>query len=195
MHVVYAPNFKGRAVMRIISGSRRGHKLIEFAGQDVRPTTDRVKESIFNIIQGFIPEAKVLDMFSGSGALSFEALSRGAVKAVCIDIDKRSVDIINKNAKQLGFDDRCEILNMSCMDYVKRCHTKFDVIFMDPPYNKGFVEPALKAIVENDLLGEDGIIMLESDNTDFFGDVSGLSVYRQRKYGRTYITVYKKDDD
>ena len=181
--------------MRIISGSRRGHKLLEFSGQDVRPTTDRVKESVFNIIQGFIPEAKVLDMFSGSGALSFEALSRGALSAVCIDIDKRSVEIIKKNALSLKFEDRCEILNMSCMDYVKRAKDRFDVIFLDPPYNKGFILPALEEIVKNDLLSDDGIIMLESDSTDFHGDVDGLMVYRQKKYGRTFITVYKRDDN
>lgn len=181
--------------MRIISGSRRGHKLLEFTGQAVRPTTDRVKESIFNIIQGFIPDARVLDMFSGSGALSFEALSRGAASAVCIDTDKRSVEIIRKNALSLKFEDRCEIINMSCMDYVRRTKDKFDVIFMDPPYNKGFIEPALKAIVENELLSDYGIIMLESDNTDFYGEIEGLTIYRQRKYGRTFITVYKRNDE
>lgn len=180
--------------MRIISGSRRGHKLLEFTGQDVRPTTDRVKESVFNIIQSFIPDARVLDMFAGSGALSFEALSRGAQNAVCIDTDKRSVDIIRKNAEALRFEERCEILNMSCMDYVSRCNSEFDVIFLDPPYNKGFIEPALKAIVEKKLLSDDGVIMLESDNTDFYGGIDGLTIYRQRKYGRTFITVYKKDE-
>lgn len=89
--------------MRIISGIRRGHKLFEFEGDDVRPTTDRVKESVFNIIQTFIPDAVCLDMFAGSGALSFEAISRGAKKAVCLDKDKRSIDIIKKNANSLVF--------------------------------------------------------------------------------------------
>lgn len=181
--------------MRIISGSRRGHKLLEFTGQDVRPTTDRVKESVFNIIQGFIPDARVLDMFCGSGALSFEALSRGAASAVCTDTDARSIDIIRKNASALKFDDKCEILNMSCFDYVSRPHGSFDVIFLDPPYNKGLIEPVLKAIVDNDVLSDDGIIMLESDNTDFHGECRGLTVYRQRRYGRTFITIYKKDEN
>ncbi|MDO5396759.1 MAG: 16S rRNA (guanine(966)-N(2))-methyltransferase RsmD [bacterium] len=182
--------------MRIISGSRRGHKLLEFSGQDVRPTTDRVKESIFNIIQGFVPEARVLDMFCGSGALSFEALSRGAAGAVCLDIDARSIDIIRKNAAALKFGDRCEILNISCFDYISRekGRIKFDIIFLDPPYNKGLIEPVLEAIVKNDVLSNDGIVVLESDSTDFRGEVEGLTVYRQRRYGRTYITVYKKDE-
>ncbi len=179
--------------MRIIAGVRRGHKLLEFEGKSVRPTTDRVKESVFNIIQQFIPDAYVLDMFGGSGALSFEALSRGAEAAVCTDIDPKSVDIIRKNAENLGFSEKCEILNMSCFDYVKTTEKKFDIIFLDPPYNKGFIEDALESAVKYGLLSEEGIIVLESDSGDFRGDIAGLSVYRQRKYGRTYITVYKKE--
>ena len=178
--------------MRIISGIRRGHKLFEFEGDDVRPTTDRVKESVFNIIQTFIPDAVCLDMFAGSGALSFEATSRGAKKAVCLDKDKRSIDIIKKNANSLDFSDYCEIINTSCFDYMERAKEKFDVIFLDPPYNKNFIEPVLEGIVKNNLLNEDGIVVLESDGTDFHDDFDGLEMYRQRKYGRTYITVYKK---
>ena len=179
--------------MRIISGSRRGHKLLGFEGMDIRPTTDRVKESVFNIIQPYIPEAYVLDMFCGSGALSFEAISRGAEKAVCIDKDEKSIKIIRKNAQDLRFEDKCEILNMSCFDYISKINEKFDIIFLDPPYNKGFIEPALNKIAEYDLLTDDGIAVLESDDTDFHGEVKGLSVLRQKKYGRTYITVYKKE--
>ncbi len=181
--------------MRIISGMRRGHKLYEFEGDDVRPTTDRVKEAVFNIIQTFVPNAHCLDMFSGSGALSFEAISRGAEKAVLIDSDKRSIEIIRKNAAALKFEDSCEIKNMSCFDYAEATDEKFDIIFLDPPYNKNFIEPVLDAIVRNDVLCDDGIIMLESDDTDFHDDFDGLQIYRQRKYGRTYITVYKKAEE
>ncbi|MGN0106914.1 MAG: 16S rRNA (guanine(966)-N(2))-methyltransferase RsmD [Hominilimicola sp.] len=178
--------------MRIISGRKRGHKLFEFEGDDVRPTTDRVKESIFNLIQSFVPDAVCLDMFAGSGALSFEAISRGAKRAVCIDSDKRSIDIIKKNALSLGFMEDCDILNMSCFDYIEETEEKFDIVFLDPPYNKNFVEPVLDALIRNDVLNEDGIIVLESDGTDFHGEFEGIEVYRQRKYGRTYITIYKK---
>lgn len=181
--------------MRIISGIRRGHKLYEFEGDGVRPTTDRVKESIFNIIQDFVPYANCLDMFSGSGALSFEAISRGADKAVCIDNDKRSLDIIKKNADALKFSESCEIINISCFDYIRQTKEKFDVIFLDPPYNKNFIKPALEGIIENEILNNDGIIVLESDGTDFHGEFDGLDIYRQRKYGRTYVTVYKQPED
>lgn len=181
--------------MRIIAGSRRGHKLIEFSGKDVRPTTDRVKESVFNLIQGFISEACVLDMFCGSGALSFEALSRGAKSAVCTDTDPRSIDIIKKNALSLGFSDKCEILNTSCFDYIERSKKSFDIIFLDPPYNKGFIERALEKIVACGVLADGGIAVLESDSTDFCSEVPGLTIYRQRRYGRTFITIYKKDEN
>lgn len=178
--------------MRIISGSRRGHRLLEFDGMNVRPTTDRVKESIFNLIQGYVTGSVCLDMFAGSGALSFEAVSRGAERAVLLDRDKRSIDIIRKNAKSLEFEDKCEIRNEDCFDYAVKTKEKFDIIFLDPPYNKGLIEPVLGAIVENNLLTDEGIVVLESDDNDFSAEFDGLKALKQRKYGRTYITVYTK---
>ncbi|MCH5211448.1 MAG: 16S rRNA (guanine(966)-N(2))-methyltransferase RsmD [Oscillospiraceae bacterium] len=181
--------------MRIISGCRRGHKLFEFEGKDVRPTTDRVKESIFNMIASYIHGARVLDMFAGSGALSFEMLSRGAEYAVLLDKDKQSVELIKKNIKALKFDSLCDVREISCFDYAKNCNEQFDVIFLDPPYNKGCIEPALAAIVHNDLLYEDGIVVLESDNTDFRNETEGLRLVKQKRYGRTFITIYEKSQN
>lgn len=178
--------------MRIISGSRRGHKLLDFEGMDVRPTTDRVKEAIFNLIQSFVSGSMCLDMFAGSGALSFEAVSRGARGAVLLDKDKHSVDIIRRNAESLGFEALCEIWNEDCFGYAAKTSEKFDIIFLDPPYNKNLIEPALSAIVQNELLSEDGIVVLESDDTDFAGEFGDLTILKQRKYGRTHITVYGK---
>lgn len=178
--------------MRIISGERRGHKLIEFNGDGIRPTTDRVKESIFNLIQEYISDANVLDMFCGSGALSFEALSRGAEKATCIDIDKKSIDVIRKNCASLGYEGKCKIINSSCFDYIKVCKEQYDLVFLDPPYNKEFIEKSLTEIVKNDIVSPEGIIVLESDSTDFHSVFESLELIKQRKYGRTYVTVYKK---
>ena len=178
--------------MRIISGSRRGHKLFEFEGQDVRPTTDRVKESIFNLIQSYVPDARVLDMFAGRGALSFEAISRGARSAVLVDCDKNSVALIKKNIKALGFENTCTVLERSCFDYIKAPSEHFDIVFLDPPYNKGFIEPALSAISDGNILSDEGIIVLESDNTDFKSDFDGLEMIKQKRYGRTFITIYKE---
>lgn len=180
--------------MRIISGCRRGHKLFEFEGKDVRPTTDRVKESIFNMIAPYIHGANVLDMFAGSGALSFEMLSRGAAHAVLLDKDKHSIELIRKNVKSLRFEDLCDVREISCFDYVAGCSERFDVIFLDPPYNKGYIEPALTAIVKNDVLNDGGIIVLESDNTDFRNETEGLRLIKQKRYGRTFITLYENED-
>ena len=181
--------------MRVIAGSAKGKSLQAPAGRETtRPTSDKVKEAIFGSIQFELEGSRVLDLFAGSGALSFEAISRGAKKAVCLDKDKRSIDIIKKNANSLDFSDYCEIINTSCFDYMERAKEKFDVIFLDPPYNKNFIEPVLEGIVKNNLLNEGGIVVLESDGTDFHDDFDGLEMYRQRKYGRTYITVYKKNN-
>ena len=176
--------------MRIIAGSKRGQKLFEFSGQDIRPTTDRVKESMFNLIQEFIPDAVVLDLFGGSGALIFEAISRGAKSGTIVDIDKNSIAVINKNKEALGFSN-VKVLNSDAMRVIGEIKDKFSVVFLDPPYNKGFIGPVIEAIVEKGLLSDDGIIVLESDFSDEHSDFSGLSILKQRKYGRSYVTIYQ----
>ena len=180
--------------MRIISGTRRGQKLIEFEGMDIRPTTDRVRESVFNLIQEFVYGAKVLDLFSGSGALSFEALSRGAESAVCVDIDKRSLEVISENAKKLRFSENVTIVNDSAENFIRKRNDKIDIIFLDPPYNKGFIKPVIEKISEQKLLEDDGVIVLESDSVDEHGEMEGFSIIKQRKYGRTFVTVYQKNN-
>ena len=104
--------------MRIIAGSKRGYKLFDFSGQDIRPTTDRVKESMFNLIQDFIPDSDVLDLFGGSGALTFEAMSRGANSGTIIDIDKNSIAVINKNKDALDFSN-VKVLNCDAINFIK----------------------------------------------------------------------------
>lgn len=178
--------------MRIISGSRRGHKLFDFDGDDIRPTTDRVKESVFNLISPFIGDSEVLDLFCGSGALALEALSRGAEKAVCVDLDSRSIILAKRNTESLGFEEYVSFCQSDALCFLETADSRFDIIFLDPPYNKGFIAPIISKIVENDILNDDGIIVLESDSTDKHSHFDGLEIYRQRKYGRTYITIYRK---
>lgn len=178
--------------MRIISGLKRGRKLISFNGDAIRPTTDRVKESIFNLIQGYVPGSVVLDLFGGSGALSLEAISRGANHATILDKDKRSIEIIKKNIEITDFSDKTDVKHQSAEAFVESVGKKFDIIFLDPPYNKGFVIPILESVSENELLNDDGIVVLESDFCDDHGEVPGLEIIKQKKYGRTYITIYKK---
>lgn len=179
--------------MRIIAGRKKGHKLFGFEGQDIRPTTDRVKESMFNLIMDFVPESVVLDLFGGSGALTLEALSRGAKFGTIVDIDRNSVALINKNIASLGFQN-VRVENCDALKFIKKTREKFSLIFLDPPYNRGFIAPVITSILENDLLEPDGIIVLESDFSGEHSEFSGLSVLKQKKYGRSYVTVYKKGD-
>ena len=178
--------------MRIISGICRGHKLAEFDGMDIRPTTDRVRESLFNLISDYVMDSKVLDLFGGSGALSLEAISRGAISSTICDIDKRAIELISHNAEKLRVADRMQIINKSADEFLKSNKNNFDIIFLDPPYNKGIIAPIIERIMKTNALSDDGIIVLESDDTDEHGEFSGLEVLKQRKYGRTYITVYKR---
>ena len=175
--------------MRIISGIRRGRKLLEFDGEFIRPTTDRVKESMFNLIQDKIPGAVIFDAFSGTGALSLEALSRGAEFAVCTDTDVRSIDVIRQNYENCSFTDKCRIIKSTAIEYAMKTDMRFDLIFMDPPYNKGFVTPLLKAVSDRMLLNDSGIIVLESDCVDETIDFCGFNVVKERRYGRTVVTV------
>lgn len=180
--------------MRIIAGMCRGRKLLEFDGMDIRPTTDRVRESLFNLISDYVQGAKVLDLFGGSGALSLESISRGALKSVICDIDKKAIELITRNSENLKIGDKIEIFNKSCDVLLSENKDSYDIIFLDPPYNKGFIAPIIDKIIKTNALADDGIIVLESDSTDDHSEFSGLSILKQRKYGRTYITVYKKDD-
>ncbi len=178
--------------MRIIAGSKRGHKLCGFEGKDIRPTTDRVKESVFNLIQPYVRGAKVLDLFAGSGALSFEALSRGAQLAVCVDRDKASREVISKNCRSLEFEDKTEIVAQDALSYLADCRRCFSLIFLDPPYRKGFISPVMEAVLKYGVLSDTGIVVLESDDEGEHTERKGFDILKSRRYGRTFITVYKK---
>lgn len=179
--------------MRVISGIRRGAKLITREDDAVRPTTDRVKESMFNLIGTFFPCGKVLDLFSGSGALGIEALSRGALSSVCIELDSESMSVVKKNYENLKLSHLAEFHLTDAFAFLKKCTEQFDIIFLDPPYNKGFITPVMELLKNRNLLTDDGIIVLESDATDILEFYPGFGILKQRKYGRTVITLYKKE--
>ena len=175
--------------MRIISGIKRGHKLFEFEGKDIRPTTDRVKESMFNLIQEFIPDAEVLDLFGGTGALSFEALSRVAKSATCVDIDKDSIAVIKKNAQALGFSN-INIVNSDALSYISSAK-KSSLVFLDPPYNMGILDEIMPKVCE--ILSEDGIIFAESELGWKPAEIEGLKLKKQYKYGKVLVSKFQKE--
>ncbi len=179
--------------MRIIGGKYRSRVLAEFAGEDVRPTSDRAKESLFNILAFKLYGARVLDLFSGSGALGLESLSRGAKEVVFNDCAKASIAILKKNLSALKIPtngEEAKVYNydyLTCLDVVK---APFDLILLDPPYRFDYGEKALQKIAEKRLLSENGIAMYERDRP-FEGKIAGLEKYDERKYGKTYMTFFR----
>ena len=148
--------------MRVISGTARGRRLKELPGLDTRPTTDKVKESVFNIIQFDIEGRRVLDLFGGTGQMGIEALSRGAKSAVFVDLSPAAAGIIRQNLATVGFTDSARVIQSDWRAFVSGCREKFDLIFLDPPYQGSMLENALETIAAIDILSENGIIVCES---------------------------------
>ena len=178
--------------MRIIAGKFRGLKLISQKGQNTRPTSDLVKESLFNIIQEHLPCGKVLDLFAGSGALGLEAISRGAEFCVFVENDKAAASIIRQNAEplKLGASD-FRIVQHDSLSYIKSTKDKFDIIFLDPPYNKGYLSKSLENIREYGILTPGGILVIERESSGEEIDVSGFEVVKEKTYGRIRIMVLR----
>lgn len=185
-------------MLRVISGKVRGLKLDTPKNEDVRPTTDRVKESLFNIINSYIMDSNVLDLFAGTGSLGIECLSRGASSATFVDVSKDSINIVKSNIKKARVENQSTILNLdfkNAIDRLKAQNSKFDVIFMDPPYYKNMFIDALANIDNANLLAEDGIIIVEHDTKDKFEDKIGrLEKTKEKKYGNTTLTFYKMEE-
>ena len=167
-----------------------GTKLDTLSGEDTRPTLDRVREALFNIIQNYIYDAKVLDLFSGSGAIAIESISRGAKYAVSCDNSRKAMQIIKSNIEKCHFTEEIELINK---DYKKALeeikNKKFDIIFLDPPYKTDFGLIAIEIIMKNNMLEEEGITVFETDRED--GYIENIKEYANvldiRKYGRVKL--------
>ena len=179
--------------MRVITGTARGRKLKTPANYDVRPTTDNVKESVFNILTNDVEGRTVLDLFSGTGQMGIEALSRGAKSAVFVDHDMASVKLTKENLQLCRFE--ATVVKSDALAYLKTCGKgKFDLIFIDPPYDSPLYEEVLSAINRFDILSVGGIIIVEShvdkDIPDMEPPYKKLKTY---KYGRVKITSFTKE--
>ena len=187
---------KGNIInMRIISGKARGTKLYTLDGTATRPTLDRVKESLFNIIQNDIEDSTVLDLFSGSGAIGLEFLSRGAKRAVLCDSSKDAIKIIKQNVQKTHFEEKVEVYNMEFTKLVERLQNqKFDIIYIDPPYATDFIKISLEKIIEYELVNENTKIIVETDDeTRILNQIENMDVEitDKRKYGRATIIFLK----
>ena len=182
--------------MRIIGGTARGTKLYTLNGENTRPTLDRVKESLFNIIQNEIIDANVLDLFSGSGAIGLEAVSRGARKSILCDKEKQAIEIIRKNVQKTHMEQKVEIYNLDFKKILKeKIKEKQDIIFLDPPYKTDYITQALELIYEEQLIDAQSIIIIETDEEERIIkniDNEKFEIYDKRKYGRAYLIFLRK---
>ena len=184
--------------MRIISGKHRGTKLYTLDGLDTRPTLDRVKEPLFSIINFDIPDATVLDLFSGSGAIGLELISRGAKRAILCDNSSKAIQIIEKNVEKIKSDKQIDIIHndyLKTLELLKRKNEKIDIVFLDPPYMTDFACVSCEKIAEYNLLNEHGIIIIETDRKDVVVEKikqkNLFEVYDERKYGRANLIFLK----
>ena len=179
--------------MRVITGKARGVVLKTPEGMATRPTADRVKEALFNIIQFDIPTARVLDLFGGTGQLGIEALSREAKSAVFVDEREDACRLIRENLKRTKLEQYAKVVRSDYMAYLKTCRESFDIILLDPPYAEVFLENSLKMITEIDILQSGGIIVTERPlGKELPWDFDGYTRSRDYKYGKTLITIYRK---
>ena len=179
--------------MRVVSGTARGCKLQPVPGMNTRPTTDRVKENVFNLIQDHVRGARALDLFAGTGQLGIEALSRGAQSCDFVERDKAAYAVAEKNIRAARVADRAALHRAEAAEFVSRAgRRQYDLIFLDPPYGGVILENALLQIETFDILSTDGIIICESAVGDRFAH--GFEVVRERRYGATMITVLRRQN-
>lgn len=175
--------------MRVIAGKHRSRILAEFEKIGVRPTSDRAREALFNILQRKVPFCRFLDGFAGTGAVGIEAISRGASEVVFIDGAKESVALIQKNLATLK--ERAEVKQGDVVGILQRESRAYDIVFFDPPYGTTLGETALGVLSQRNLLADDGVAVLEKDGEG--QEVEGLTITDVRKYGKNVFTFYIKE--
>jgi 16S rRNA (guanine(966)-N(2))-methyltransferase RsmD len=173
--------------LRVIAGKHRGRVLKEFKGREIRPTADRAKEAIFNILQTEICGASFLDLYCGTGNMAIEALSRGAEKVVLVDSSKESVALAKANLAMLK--EEAEVFCLDALTYVLSSRGRFDIIFLDPPY-KVDATPVLQAIANSGILADDGVIIYEHSEDFKVGEIDSLDHLNTRKYGVAHFEFY-----
>jgi len=177
--------------MRVITGKARGRKLATPANNDIRPTTDNVKESIFNIVQFDIEGRRVLDLFAGTGQLGIECLSRGAESAVFVDQSRESVKLVKDNLKTCGLSGT--VMQMDAVSFLNGCG-KFDLIFIDPPYDSPLYEKVLETVNSVDILSDGGIIICEASRDRQLPELKApYKKVREYIYGKVKLCKYTKE--
>ena len=180
--------------MRIISGSRRGKKLLALEGEQVRPTTNMVKEALFNILQSGVEGRRFLDLFAGSGQIGLEALSRGAKEAVFVDASRDSIRVVEKNLEAAGFRDRARVVSGDFRGALRGLPGPFDLAYLDPPYEAGLLEEALRLTAEK--MAPGGVIVCEHGSREQPPKgAGGFALTKVRRYGRTALSIYQAREE
>ncbi len=180
--------------MRVITGTARGMKLKTLEGLAVRPTTDQVKESVFNIVQFEVPGARVLDLFAGSGQLGIEALSRGASSATFIDSSRESVAVVNENLEHTKLSKCAIVKNEDALNFLNFTKDTFDIAFLDPPYRKDIITSVLPLLSEK--MSDGGVIICETAREEELPVSAGRFVlYKEYRYGKIKLTVYRNGEE
>ena len=180
--------------MRVVAGKAKGVALKTPEGMQTRPTADRVKEALFSILQFDLPGTTVLDLFGGTGQLGIEAISRGAKSAVFVDAGDAPCKLIKENLRRAKMEGEGRVVRADYLQFLSQCREKFDIIFLDPPYAEVFLENSIKKISEIDILQSGGIIVAERPvEKPLDIQISGFSRSKDYKYGRTLLTLYRKD--
>ncbi len=181
-------------MMRIITGKAKGIRLKTLDGEVTRPTTERVKESVFSMLQFDLEGREVLDLFAGSGQMGLEAVSRGAAHAVLVDQSKDAIKVIQENVTKTKLSTDCTVWNGAAIDYIRRnTGKKFDIVFLDPPYAANLYAPTLRALQKAQMLKPTSLLICESDTEIFFNNDAELAEYfeiqKSTRYGKIVVTV------
>ena len=180
--------------MRVITGSARGRSLLTLPGEDVRPTTDQVKEAMFSIIQFEVEGAAVLDLFAGSGQLGIEALSRGARLAVFVEQSRKAQEVVRQNLLATKLAEHSRVTAMDAIAYLQGCRDHFDIALLDPPYRSGLLEKALPLLAPKMTPG--GVILCESAlDEELPQKVGEFEIKKQYRYGKIKITTYHREEE
>ncbi len=181
--------------MRIISGEHKGRVLSSVKKAKVRPSSDKVKGSIFNVLKDEVEGKKVLDLFAGSGNLGIEALSRGAESVTFVDSSLRSIRIIKRNLEQLDLEKRSKTVGKDCVRVLPKLQGKFGVVFADPPYLRNLVQKVIDSVVKFDILESDGILVLEHHKKESFKyPEEKLLCVKAKRFGDTVVSFFLKQN-
>lgn len=183
--------------MRVISGKYKGHQLVDFKAKHIRPTTDRVKESIFNIMGADIPNARVLDLFAGTGNLSIESLSRGAEHVDAVELNSKSVRIIRENLNKIGIQQDIQVFQKDVFQYLKKYDAEaYDVILIDPPFTQKLADRVLTSLSESKVFAENTQIMIETTTQESVKKSYGCLFQRdERHFGDKIVFFYEINRD